>query len=705
MDKPGDQSPGDVGKDVVRLEYMGDVGLILVDHPPVNALSQAVRRGLIAMLARVVEDASLHAAVIACEGRTFIAGADIGEFDRGSARGPDEVTTQDFVRALDASPKPVVAAIHGTALGGGFEVALACHARIVAPDAFVGLPEVRIGIVPGAGGTQRLPRLVGPLVALEIITSGRHVPADEAMALGLADEVATDLRRAAVDRARHLAQSDHKPRVADRVVPDHDHAAFVAAVTTVKRRARGAIAPVRAAEAIEAALRLPITEGMAFEAAINKELRAGPQSRALRHLFRAERVASRMPAGATPWPLRRVGVIGGGTMGSGIAVTLAEAGLDVTLIEMNEQAAEAAQARVRAMHDRQLRSGRLTTSAYAERTQRIVFRHDLRALHDADLVIEAIIEDLAAKQAVFRALSAVVRRDTVLASNTSYLDIDLLADEVDAPERVIGTHFFSPAHVMRLLELVRTQRALPEALATGLALARRLRKIAVVARVYDGFIGNHIFYRWRLQCEYALEDGATPAEVDAALEAYGFAMGPFAVLDMAGLDVDWMMRKRRAPTRDPRERYSPVYDWICEAGNFGQKTGAGFYIHKDGKRLPNPDAETLILRAATERGVMRHPVSAEAIQQRVHATMVNEGARLLAEGIAARPSDIDVVLVHGYGYPAWRGGPMHEADEIGLDVVLRRVEAMHAESGFGWEPAPLLREMATAGRRFRELNG
>jgi 3-hydroxyacyl-CoA dehydrogenase len=653
----------------------------------------------------VVADSSLRAAVIAAEGRTFIAGADIREFDHRAAGGPAEVTTQDFIRALDASPKPVVAAIHGTALGGGFEVALACHSRVIAPDGFVGLPEVRIGIIPGAGGTQRLPRLVGPLVALEMITTGRHVPADEAMALGLVDEVATDLRRAAVTRAHHLAEGGQLPRVADRAVPAYDHVAFEAAATGVKRRARGAIAPLRAIEAIEAALRLPVAEGMAVEAEINKVLRTSPQSRALRHLFRAERVAARMPPGATPWPLRRIGVIGGGTMGSGIAVALADAGLEVTLVEVSEPAAAAAEARVRAVYDRQLKTGRLSEQTHAERRHRIVYRHDLRAVRDSDLVIEAVIEDLAEKQKVFRALSGVVRRDTVLASNTSYLDIDLLADEVDAPERVIGTHFFSPAHVMRLLELVRTRRALPEALATGLALARRLRKVAVVAGVCDGFIGNRLFYRWRMQCEYALEDGALPAEVDAALEAYGFAMGPFAVLDMAGLDVDWMMRKRRAPTRDPRERYSPVYDWICEGGDYGQKTGAGYYVHKDGKRLPNPKVEALILRAAEQRGITRQPVSAEDIQQRVHAAMVNEGARILADGIAARPSDIDVVLVHGYGYPAWRGGPMHEADAIGLDEVLRRVEAMHARDGFGWEPAPLLQELVAAGRRFADLNG
>jgi 3-hydroxyacyl-CoA dehydrogenase len=688
-------------KDVVRFERVGDVALILVDHPPVNTLSHAVRKGLIAVLQRFDADPGSHAAVLATEGRTFIAGADIREFDQG----PGEVTTQDVVHALEALRKPTVAAIHGTALGGGFELTLACHGRVIAPDGFVGLPEVRIGIIPGAGGTQRLPRLVGPLVALEMITSGRHVPAAEAMTLGLVDEVATDLRRAAIARARQMAQVGHLPRVSQRAIPGFDHAAFEAAAMTVRRRARGAIAPVRAVEAVEAALRMSVLEGMALEAEINKTLRGGPQSRALRHLFRAERVASRPPSGATAWPLRRVGVVGGGTMGSGIAVTLAEAGIEVTLVETSEQTAAAAEVRVVGIFDRQLKSGRLTVQAHEERRHRIVYRHDPRALRDADLVIEAVVEDLEEKRKVFRTLSSVVRRDTVLASNTSYLDIDLLADEVDAPERVIGTHFFSPAHVMRLLELVRTRRALPEALATGLTLARRLRKIAVIAGVCDGFIGNRLFYRWRTQCEYMLEDGALPVEVDAALEAYGFAMGPFAVLDMAGLDIDWMMRKRRAPTRDPRERYSPVYDWICEGGAFGQKTGVGYYVHRDGKRLPNPKAEELILRAAREHGIARQQIAPEEIQQRVHAAMVNEGARILSEQIAARPSDIDVVLVHGYGYPAWRGGPMHEADAIGLDVVLKRVEASCARDGVGWEPAPLLRELAASGRRFAELNG
>ncbi|HEY1933122.1 MAG TPA: 3-hydroxyacyl-CoA dehydrogenase NAD-binding domain-containing protein [Acetobacteraceae bacterium] len=689
----------------VRLERSGDVGLILVNHPPVNALSHAVRLGLLEALGAFEADASLRAAVLACDGRTFIAGADINEFNEQPEGSHGESLLHVFLRALDACRKPVVAALHGTALGGGFEVALACHARAIAPDGYVGFPEVRIGLLPGAGGTQRTPRLAGPLVALDLVTSGRHVPADEAMALGLVDELATDLRRSAIARARQLADGGHLPRVSDRGIPAFDQGVFDAAVAAVRKRARGALAPVRAAEAVAFALTSEFQDGMAHETVLFRELLAGPQSRALRHMFRADRVAARPPAGAGAWPVRRVGVVGGGTMGSGISVALSDAGLDVTLVEVNPPAADAARTRVHAVYDRQLRGGRLSDRLHHERTGRIRYETELRALRDADLVIEAVIEDLDAKRAVFRALSGIVRRDTVLASNTSYLDVNLLADEVDAPERVLGLHFFSPAHVMRLLEVVRPARALPEALATALDLARRLRKQAVVAGVCDGFIGNRILAKSRAQAEYALEDGALPAEVDAALEAYGMAMGIFAVLDMAGLDVDWADRKRKAAGRDPRERVVPVFQQICERGRFGQKTGRGFYIHRDGQRLADPEVAALVEAASAARGITRRHVTAEEIQQRVHAATVNEGAKVLSDGIAARPSDIDVVLVHGYGYPAWRGGPMHEADAIGIREMLRRVETLHEASGVGWEPAPLLVEMAAAGKNFADLNG
>lgn len=685
----------------VRLERSGDVGVIVVEHPPVNALTQPVRLALLEALGDFEADPGLRAAVLTGAGRTFIADADAPDAEDG----PRENTLHLFLRALDACRKPVVAAINGAAFGRGFETALACHARVAAPDAMIGLPAVRFGLIPGAGGTQRLPRLVGPLIALDLIASGRSVGADEAMGLGLLNEVATDLRHAAIACARQLADGGSLPRLGNRSVPGFDHAAFDSAAASVQRRARGAVAPLRAVEAIRLAIELPLDDGLRREETVARELRLGPQTKALRHLAHAERVAARPSVQAAVWPVRQVGVVGGGTMGSGIAVALADAGLDVTLVERDADAAAAAGARVRAVYGRQLRSGRLTERLHQERTGRIAYSTELRALRHADLVIEAVIEDLDEKRRVFRALSGTVRRDALLASNTSYLDIDLLADEVDAPERVLGLHFFSPAHVMRLVEVVRTKRLWPEALATALATVLRLGKQPVVTGVCDGFIGNRILGKWRAQAEYALEDGATPAQVDAALEAYGMAMGIFAVFDLAGLDVDWRDRKRKAATRDPRERYVPVFDWICELGRYGQKTGRGFHIHEAGKRIADPDVVAMAERASAQRGILRRQIGAEEIQQRIHAAMVNEAACVLADGIAMRPSDIDVVLVHGYGFPAWRGGPLHEADVIGIAEMLRRVEALHAASGVGWEPAPLLREMAAAGKRFADLNG
>jgi 3-hydroxyacyl-CoA dehydrogenase len=690
-----------VTQKTVRTERHGDLALIVVDHPPVNALSAEVRRDLLAAVQWVATEPGLKAAVLACDGKTFVAGADIREFDAP----PVPPLLGDILAALDECPRPVVAAIHGTALGGGFELALACSARILAPDGRVGLPETRLGLIPGAGGTQRLPRLAGAPAALDMIATGRHVPADEALALGMVDEIATDIRTAALARARALADAGQRPRVRDRAVPAFDRAAFDKAVATIAAKARGALAGPAAAEAVRWAADLPFDEAVAKERAQSLALRTGPQSRSLRYLFHAERQAAK-PAAPEPrvWPVRNAGVVGGGTMGSGIAIALADAGFRVTLAEASPEAVAAAEARIVAVYDRQVRGGRLSEDARRERTERIGYAANISALGDSDLVVEAVIEDLAAKQAVFRALSAVVRRDCVLASNTSYLDLDSLADGVDAPERVVGLHFFSPAHVMRLVEVVHASRSAPEAVATALSVVKRLGKQPVPCGNAQGFIGNRLLLRWRQICEFAVEDGALPQDVDAAMEAWGMAMGYFAVSDLAGLDIAWATRKRLAPTRDPRARYVPVADWLCECGRFGQKTGAGWYRHVDGKRLPDPEVTALIERASAEKGISRRTIPAEAIMRDVHAAMVNEGARVLAEGIAARPSDIDVVLVHGYGFPAWRGGPMHAADAVGLPEMVRRVEALHAAHGFGWEPAPLLTELAASGRRFADLN-
>ncbi len=698
---PGSGNPG---TGTVHTEHHGDVALLVFDNPPVNALSTAMRQALREAFTAAMDDPGVAAVVIAGAGRTFVAGADIREFDAPPP--PPQMMSGSVFDEIEKARKPVVAALHGTALGGGFELALACHERVMAPDARVGLPEVRIGLIPGAGGTQRVPRLAGAMVALDLATTGRQVAADEALKLGLVDEIATDIRAASMARARALAAAGAWPRSGERPLPPVDRAAFDAAVAAVRKRARGAEAPVAAAEAVRWALDLPFAEACARERAESQRLRRAPQSRALRHLFHAERLAARVPMVGgripSPWPVARTGVVGGGTMGSGIAIALAGAGLPVVLVEADEAAA--AEARVRAVLDRQVKGGRLAPAARAERLGRITFCADLLMLADVDLVIEAIIEELGAKETLFRRLSAVTRRDAILASNTSRLDVDLLADVVDAPERVLGLHFFSPAHVMRLVEVVRTPRTAGEVLATAITLAKRLHKLPVVSGICDGFIGNRILSRWRAQCDYLLEDGAMPEQVDAALEAYGFAMGPYAVADLAGLDIGWAGRKRAAATRDPRVRYVQVADWICEMGRFGQKTGTGYYRHDAEGRHVDPVVTELVLRASREKGIARREVKAEEIVARVHAAMVNEAAKILAEGIAQRPSDIDLVLVNGYGYPAWRGGPMHEADEKGIRAVLAEVEAMAAASGHGWEPAPLLREMAEAGRSFADMN-
>ena len=687
--------------DPVRLDFHGDVGVIVIDHPPVNALSSGVRAGLVAAVRTIGAAPSLRAGVIACDGRTFVAGADIREFANPK---PNVTTTNAVCQALDDSPKPIVAALHGTTLGGGLELAMSCHARIIAPDGVVGLPEVKIGLLPGAGGTQRLPRAVGALAALEMITSGRHVPAAEALALGVVDEITADPRAAAMIRALALADAGGWTRLRDAAVPEVDPAAFDAAIAAVARRARGAVAPAKAAEMVALSLDLPFDEALARESAAFAELRGGSQSKALRHIFAADRAAAKPPTDDAPLPIHSAGVIGGGTMGAGIAIALADAGIAVTLVEVSDAAITGARGRITGVYDRQAKSGRLTEAEHAARLGRIAFSTAMADLAQCDLVIEAIIENLDAKRDVFGTLSAIVRPEAILASNTSYLDIDAIADVVAHPERVLGLHFFSPAHVMRLLEIVRPARVAPAVLATALALAKRIKKQPVLSGICDGFIGNRIFSTWRKQCDFALEDGALPHEVDAALEAYGMAMGPYAVADLAGLDIGWAQRKRLAPTRDPAARYVPIADWICELGRFGQKTGAGYYLHTDGKKTVDPVVTALVERASAERGLTRHDVPAARIQTRVLAAMANEGAKILGEGIAARPSDIDVVLVHGYGFPNWRGGPMHAADEMGLPAILDLVREMHAESGPGWEPAPLLEQLVADGQNFASLN-
>jgi 3-hydroxyacyl-CoA dehydrogenase len=688
---------------VVTSRSLGAARIIEIDNPPVNATSHAVRAGIAAALTEAAADDATTAIILACKGRGFVAGADIREFGKP----PQSPSLSDVCRQIEASAKPVIAAIHGAALGGGCEIAMSAHARIADAGAQLGLPEVKLGLLPGAGGTQLLPRLVGIERALDIITSGRMVSAAEALDIGLIDAVAEgNLIEAALEMAGRIAGQPPR-RTSQRPAPSADADAVNARIAEIERKARGQIAPLRAARSVQAAVRLGFTAGIAQEREAFVELMAGEQSAALRHVFFAEREAGRVPGleDVTPRPVGTVGVAGAGTMGSGIAAALAEAGLRTIVVEQSPEAAEKGRARIVAIHDRALASGRIDAASHGARLALTAVGSDMAAFAPCDLVIEAVFDDLDVKQELFRALSAILRPDAILATNTSYLDPDAIASAASHPERVVGLHFFSPANIMRLVEIVRGSATAPDVLASAFALAKRLRKLAVLAGNCEGFIGNRIFSAYRRQCEYMLEDGALPHEIDAAMEDFGLPMGPFAVFDLAGLDIAWARRKRQAATRDPAERYVGVADTLCELGRFGIKTGAGWYVYEQGKRRPDAGVAVIIEAEARRKGIARRPVPAEEIRSRIIAAMVNEGARILDEGMAQRASDIDLVFINGYGWPAWRGGPMFQADRIGAAAILAEVETMHDRDGAGWEPARLLVELARTGGRFTSSSG
>jgi 3-hydroxyacyl-CoA dehydrogenase len=672
--------------------------LIEIDNPPVNATSQSVRAGLLAAIHDVDRNSQIEAVVIACAGRTFVAGADIREFGQP----PREPHLPDVINAIEACSKPVVAAIQGMALGGGCEIALACHARVAEPGASLGLPEVKLGLVPGAGGTQRLPRLVGLEAAVDLVTSGRTIKAAEALRLNLVDRLSSgDLRQDAMELARELIGQPLR-RTGERPVAAMEAEAASEKVREIRKKARGAEAPARAAELVLLSASLPLNDGMARERETFLELRSSEQSAALRHAFFAEREVTRLPGpdSVEPRPVQKVGIVGAGTMGSGIAIAFADAGFDVKIVETTEQALAVGQARITGVYDKQVASGRLTAATRDERLRAIGYAVGTSSLSDRDLVIEAVFEDLEVKRALFRDLDAILAPGTILATNTSYLDITLIAAATSRPADVVGLHFFSPANVMKLLEIVRTDTTADDVVATGLAIAKRLRKIPVVCRVCDGFVGNRILSRYRLQAEYLLEEGALPHEIDAALEAFGFPMGPFAVSDLAGLDIAWARRKRLAPTRDPRERYVDIADRLCEEGRFGRKTGAGWYRYEGGKREVDSFVTTLVEEAAQRRGLTRRQISVEEIQSRIRAAIVNEACKILDERIVERPLDVDVVMMHGYGYPAWRGGPLFEADRVGLQPILAQVMERAEQDGPGWEPADGLVSRAASGAKF-----
>ena len=684
----------------VRYERDGDVAVITVDNPPVNALGHVVRDGIAAALDKLEADPDARAGVIIGE-RVFIAGADIKEFGKP----PQGIPLPDLCDRLEACSKPLVAAIAGNALGGGLEVALGCHYRVASADAKVGLPEVNLGILPGAGGTQRLPRIVGPEIALDVIQSGKPLGALRARELNIVDAIGDgDLRQVAVFYAREKAEKGGPPPRASELtdkVADVDPELFDAYRRKNASKWKGLTAPWKIVDCVEAACTKSFREGMAFERAAFLECLNSPARKALVHLFFAERAAAKVSGVGTevrPKPIRSAAVLGAGTMGGGISMAFANAGIPVQVLDVNPEALARGRALIEKNYATSVSRGSTSQVAADKAAGLITTASDFAEIADADIVVEAVFEEMSVKKEVFAKLDAVMKPGAVLATNTSYLDVDEIASATRRPQDVVGTHFFSPANIMRLQENVRGAASSPEVLATVTALSKSLGKVAVMAGNRHGFIGNRILSVYGRESDFLLEEGATPTQIDAALMGFGFPMGMYRMRDMAGLDIGYKTRKANAASRDPDARYSTVADQLVEMGRLGQKSGSGYYRYEAGNRnpIPDPEVEALIKRTSQEAGYAQREISAEEIVDTLLAAMVNEGAKVMAEGVAARASDIDVVYVYGYGFPRWQGGPMFWAQERGLDKVLADVERLHAAQGDRWAPAPLLAERAKA---------
>jgi 3-hydroxyacyl-CoA dehydrogenase len=685
----------------VDLDRRGRVAVLTVDNPPVNALSQHVRQGLHEGLRQAIADGGVSAIVIVCAGRTFIAGADITEFGKP----PAPPSLHEVLALIEGSPKPAVAAIHGTALGGGLEVTLACHYRVGVRDARFGLPEVKLGLLPGAGGTQRLPRVVGVEKGLSMMVSGDPIRAGDALEHGLIDAIADgDLTTAGVAFAEKVLD-EKRPLRKIRDLDDKLAAVrgkpevFANFRKSVARQTRGFRAPENIVKAVEAAVSLPFEQGLARERELFAELLNSPESRAQRYFFFAEREAAKIPDVPADTPVKDVkkaAVIGAGTMGGGIAMNFANVGIPVTVVEMNQENLDRGLGIVRKNYEATASRGRMTPADVEKRMGLIQGTIDWNAIRDADIVIEAVFEEMPIKKEVFAKLDGLAKPDAVLATNTSTLDVDEIASATKRPDSVVGTHFFSPANVMRLLENVRGKKSSKSTVATVMALGRRINKVPVLVGVCYGFVGNRMLHQRGQQAEKLILEGALPHQVDKVLTDFGFPMGPFAMGDLAGLDVGWRIRKGRGVK-------SPVADRICELGRFGQKTGRGYFQYEKGDRtpIPDPEVEKIIVDVATEQGITRRHVTDEEILQRLLYPMVNEGAKILDEKIAIRASDIDVIWVYGYGWPVYRGGPMFWADQIGLRSVRdRMLEFQKATGDAFWAPAALLNRLADAGKGF-----
>ncbi|MES2263498.1 MAG: 3-hydroxyacyl-CoA dehydrogenase NAD-binding domain-containing protein [Pseudomonadota bacterium] len=685
----------------------GSVAVITLNNPPVNGLGHATRSAAVKGVQQALADDAVKAIVITGAGNAFSGGADIKEFN--SPKALAEPNLHSLIRTVEESTKPVVAAIHTVCMGGGLELALGCHYRVAMPGAQIALPEVKLGLLPGAGGTQRLPRVLGLEMALNMIVSGTPVASEKLAGTKLFDQVLAadaNLLEAAIAFANQVADARPLPKVRDIKIDYPNHEAFLQfSRNTVKAMSGPFPAPLQCVECVAAAVTMKFEDGLKFERERFIALIQTTESKSLRHAFFGERVASKVPDVPSDTPTRAIkkaAVIGAGTMGGGIAMNFANAGIPVTILEMKPEALEKGLATIRKNYENTLKKGKLTQEKFDQRVGLIKGSLSYEEIGDADIVVEAVFEDMGVKETVFRKLDEVMKPGAILASNTSTLDVDKIAAFTKRPEDVIGTHFFSPANVMKLLEIVRGAKTGKDVLATTLALSKKLKKTGVVSGVCDGFIGNRMIEQYSRQAGFLLEEGCLPEQVDKAVEKFGFAMGPFRMGDLAGNDIGWYIRKRRA-IESPDIIYSKTADLLCEMGRFGQKTGAGWYDYKAGDRkaYPNPEVNAMIVQHSADLGIERRKISDQEIIERLVYSLVNEGAQILEEGIALRASDIDMVYLTGYGFPLFRGGPMFYADTVGLPNVLGTIERLaRGRHGDAWKPAPLLVKLAAEGKGF-----
>jgi 3-hydroxyacyl-CoA dehydrogenase len=702
--------------DLVTLTKDGNVGIITINNPPVNALSPGVPEGIVGFVKALQNDKAIDAIVLIGGGRTFIAGADIREFGKmTSGAKTREVGLSPVLLNLEDSAKPIVCAIHGTAFGGGLETAMACHYRVAVPSALVGQPEVKLGLIPGAGGTQRLPRLAGVAKAAEMCASGDPVRAPEALQYGIIDKVIDgDLLQGALAFAREVAARGGPPRKTRELNlklqdTQANSAALAQVREVVKKRARNLLAPRLAIDAVEAATKLPFPEGIQKENELFQQCLFSDQSKALIHIFFGERAVAKIPGISkdTPIiPVKKAAVVGAGTMGGGITMAYVSAGIPVVLKEVDQKALDRGLETIRKNFAATVQKGRLTQQQMDQNMSRITPTLTYDQFKEADIVVEAVFEEMALKKKTFAELDKVTRPDAILASNTSTLDIDQIASATSRPQQVIGNHFFSPANVMRLLEIVRGKASSKEVINTTMNLAKTLGKIGVLVGNCMGFVGNRMFMPYQREAQFLLEEGASVEAVDKALLDFGMAMGPLAVADLAGLDVGWRIRKEYKHLTPKGERVPLVEDQLCEMGRYGQKTGAGWYRYEAGNRtaIPDPAVEKLIVELAGKAGIKRRTITPEEVVERTVYALINEGAKILEEGFALRAVDIDIIYVNGYGFPAYRGGPMWYADTVGLKKVLERVRAFEKAHGYLWKPAGLLQQLAESGQKFADFD-